>query len=356
VADSSTGEVAGGGPEHLNGPPTPPGRALARSARVGRTVRVVLTLAVLAVAGVALADRWKEVQGHLSHVSPFAVLGAFGCMLVALFMAMMAWRALLTGFGSHIPVPAAMRIVFVSALGKYLPGSIWPYLAQIELGREHHVPRTRSAAVSVLTVLVSLITALIIAAATLPWASAAATKRFWPVFIALPVLIAVLHPRILNALLVKAGRILRRPTFDEQVTPRAMLVAVAWTASAALLSGIQIWLLAINVASVGIRALPVCVGAYALAWSAGFLFIIAPAGAGVREAAMVACLTPIMSATDALLIALLSRLITTAADFTAAGAIFASGAKNHLAALRSRGDPDTVADETVDELPGSTVT
>jgi hypothetical protein len=43
-----------------------------------------------------------------------------------------------------------------------------------------------------------------------------------------------------------------------------------------------------------------------------------------------------MSATDALVIALLSRLITTAADFAAAGVTFATGARKHLVELRAR--------------------
>lgn len=327
-----------------------------RHPKAKRALRVLATLGVVGVAALALADRWKEVQGHLAAVSPWAVTGAFASMMLAVFAAMLSWRALLEGFGSRLPIPAAMRILFISSLGKYLPGSVWPYLAQVELGREHDVSRPRSAAVSVLSVLLSLISALIVAAATLPWASPAATKRFWPVFIALPLLIALLHPRALNALLIRAGRILRRTSFEEQISSRGILFAMVWTLLASLLSGIQIWVLAVNVAGVGVRGLPVSTGAYALAWAAGFLFVIAPAGAGVREAAMVACLAPIMNATDALVIALLSRLVTTAADFTAAGVTFAMGAGRKLQVLRAGGDLEPVTSGAADEVPRSTPT
>ena len=55
-------------------------------------------------------------------------------------------------------------------------------------------------------------------------------------------------------------------------------------------------------------------GGYALAWTVGFLFVIAPAGAGVRELALVAALAPVVDRPAALAVALLSRVLMTLGD------------------------------------------
>lgn len=53
---------------------------------------------------------------------------------------------------------------------------------------------------------------------------------------------------------------------------------------------------------------------YALAWSAGFLVILAPAGLGVRESALIVLLNAFLARDDALLLALLARLWWTIAE------------------------------------------
>jgi len=52
--------------------------------------------------------------------------------------------------------------------------------------------------------------------------------------------------------------------------------------------------------------------------TAGFLVVVAPSGIGVREAALVAGLAPILPAGPALAIALVLRVVFTAADVLAA--------------------------------------
>jgi uncharacterized membrane protein YbhN (UPF0104 family) len=61
-------------------------------------------------------------------------------------------------------------------------------------------------------------------------------------------------------------------------------------------------------------------GAYALAWSAGFVIVFFPGGIGPREAVLVAVLSPVMPAASALVVALASRMVMTIGDLLWAGA------------------------------------
>src|SRR5690242_6233908 len=106
---------------------------------------MVLTAAVLAALGLALARRWDDVRPLLDQLSPAAAAGAFGYCLLGLVASMLAWRALLGDLGNPLPVRPATRVLFLGQLAKYLPGStVWAVLAQTELAHDYGVPRKRA--------------------------------------------------------------------------------------------------------------------------------------------------------------------------------------------------------------------
>ena len=125
------------------------------------------------------------------------------------FATLRVWQTLLAGLGSPLPLPAAGRILFIGQLGKYIPGSVWPVLAQMELGARAKVPRARSASASVLAMLLSLVTGLIVAMVTLPFAQS--DMQYLWVFLIVPVVLVCLHPRVLNPLLDKLFKLAKRP-------------------------------------------------------------------------------------------------------------------------------------------------
>ncbi len=75
----------------------------------------------------------------------------------------------------------------------------------------------------------------------------------------------------------------------------------------------------------GVGVLLLSAGAYALAWSVGFVLIIFPSGVGPRELALIAALAPVMSRGSALVIAIVSRLVMTIGDLAWAGLGLALG-------------------------------
>ncbi len=97
-------------------------------------------------------------------------------------------------------------------------------------------------------------------------------------------------------------------------------MALAWSVVSWAGFGLQMWLL-VRTLGAGAEAslLPLAVGAFALAWTAGFLFVIAPAGAGVREVVLVLALSPVLGTDQALLATLVSRALMTLGDGLVAG-------------------------------------
>ena len=222
----------------------------------------------------------------------------------------------------HYPVPAAARILFLGQLGKYLPGSLWPILAQMELGKAYQVPRHRSASASVLTMLLSLLTGLLTALVMLPFTG---TSSYLWAFAVAPVLLACLHPRAPepgDGPCSPAGEAARAQPAAERPDPGggARLVVVAW-----ICNGIQIWALAVRLGAPAGSTLLLATGGYAFAWSVGFLVVFVPVGVGVREILLVATLSPAIGTGSATAVALVSRALTTAGDLITAAAAAAGG-------------------------------
>jgi uncharacterized membrane protein YbhN (UPF0104 family) len=290
---------------------------VARRILTGRPVRWGFAAAAVAIGGYAVARQWTDVRAALASIGILAVLAAMVSVLMALFASMQVWRLLLAALGSPLPARTAARIMFVGQLGKYLPGSVWPVLAQMELGSVHRVPRHHSASASVITMLVAVPTGLLTALVTLPFV--AGSKPYLWAFAAAPVLLACLHPKVLNYFLGRLFRLTRRPPLEQPLTARAIAAALAWSFGSWLFYGLQIWLLATRLGAPRGTGALLAIGGFAFAWCVGFLAVFAPAGAGVREVLLVALLGPVLGVGAATAVALVSRVLTTVGDLLAAG-------------------------------------
>jgi hypothetical protein len=261
---------------------------------------------------------WNQVHHALLQIGLLASFEALLVLLVMQFATLRQWQALLAGLGSPLRTRTAGRIFFIGQLGKYIPGSVWPVLTQMELGARANVPRSRSAGASILTMILSLATGLLVAAATLPFAHYSADYDW--VFILVPVILVCLYPRVLNPLLNWLFKLTKRPGLDQPVTLTMLSKALAWSFLAWIANGVQIWILADKLGAPVGRTIPIALGGYAFAWCVGFVIIFAPAGAGFRDALLVAVLAPVLAHSPALALALVSRAVNTISDLLVAGA------------------------------------
>lgn len=288
-------------------------------------VRGALLLAV-GLLGLALVREWHDVARSARELGLVTVVLAVAAVTAAVGVSVLAWRALLAGLGAPLPLRAATRIFFVGQLGKYLPGSVWPVLAQMELSRDHGVSRVQAATASLVLLGLAVPSGGLVAAATLPVSSPSALDEYGWVLLVVPVTLVVLHPAVLGALLDRVLALLRRPPLPQRLALPAVATAAGWTIAGYLAYGVGVWLLARDLDAGGGagRLLLLSLGGYALAWTAGFLVIVVPAGAGVREAVLVLALSPVLSVGAATLLALIARLLATVADLIWAGVGLAS--------------------------------
>jgi hypothetical protein len=278
-------------------------------------------IAVVAVACVyGLVAEWPQARTAMTGMDWYPVVGAglaavagSGCML-------MAWRTLLADLGSPLCMKAATRVMSVSQLGKYLPGAVWAFAAQVELASDYEVPRRRCATTIVTSVAVTLGVGLVMASLALSLTSSAAAAHYWYALAVAPLILIGLYPPVLGRIMDRVLTVLRRPRLERRPTVPGLTKAAAWTALGWLLWGVQAWLLLRDVTGKGFDILLLSVGAYALAWSAGTMVVVFPGGIGPREIALIAALAPVAPHGAALVVAVISRLLMTASDLVWAGA------------------------------------
>ena len=300
-----------------------------------KTVRFGFLMLVLVLLGLALADEAGTLGHEFQRLSAPVVVLAFLASLVGLFCSMMVWRELLADLGSRLSITEAWRNFFIGQLSKYIPGSIWPVLAQSELGADRGIPRSRSALSVLLSYAVMTCSGGVVAAVTLPFATAASVAQYFWILLLIPLGAVLLSPPVLNRMLRFVLRLARRPTLDQGVSYRGLARAVTWALAGWLSNGIMIYLLLRQLAGDRQGTLLVSIGGYSLSWAAGFLAVFAPAGVGVREAVMIAVLHTRATVAIALTVSLVGRALSVVADATTGSVAAALVGRRRLRQLRA---------------------
>ncbi len=282
---------------------------------VTRSLRVAVAVLALALLALTIARQWNEVVDALVRMGPGWFALSLLAALIGLGFTSLAWRTLLAALGSPLPAGPATRVFFLAQVGKYLPGAVWPFVAQMELGKALGVPRQRSAVAGLLFVGLHCATGLLVASATLPFASPEAAEHYWWVLALTPVLLVVLHPRVLSPLLDRAFWLLRRPPLDRRLTLASTVQACGFLLVTWMFYGLSLLALARPLGLSGPGSFFLATGAYALAWSAGVMVLgLVPAGIGVREVVLGAVLLPVLPAGSATAVVAASRVVQTLGD------------------------------------------
>jgi glycosyltransferase 2 family protein len=268
------------------------------TARRVRLVAQLLLVAALVFVLVRLRSIWHHSHVQLGQVDWLALAGAFLVSTVGVAAGGYIWLAILRRLGVETR-PRWVGVFFQAQLSKYIPGAVWQYAGRATLGPAHGIPARAVAA----SIPVELGASVLAAAAAAPL-----LLGWWgvPVVLGLGVGVAAAGPRF------------ARGSSKVATVTRAGTSAFALYLFSAPAVGVGFWLCARGLVATPAHDLPVYVGAYVVAWLIGFVAVYAPGGLGVREAVLVALLAGRLGASDALVVAAVSRAILTLVDLVLA--------------------------------------
>jgi hypothetical protein len=274
---------------------------------VRKVARIGFVVLAVALGVWAVYEQRGAVSTGLRRVGLLTVLGALLTVVAGLVASLQTWRSLLASLGSPLPVAAAGRIFFIGQLGKYLPGSVWPVVAQMRMGRDAGLPRARVGLAFLLTLGLSVLWGLVVGLSALPALLREEGNAAASLLLVVPVVLVLLVPKVINGLLARALRLLRRGPLEVPLAGRDIVRGSLWTLLYLLVQGSHVWVLAMGFGADPVESFPVAVGGFAIAFALGPLLVVLPAGAGVREAVLVVLLSTVLPTTDAAAVALTSR-------------------------------------------------
>lgn len=286
--------------------------------------KVLYSTGIILGLGLLAQQAWQGYQAlqdaQACVVRPTYLFVALALYIVAYFVQMAAWGAIMRFLGAPLTPQAVVEGYALSFLPRYIPGSVWGYLSRNEwLAQTHHVGYGVSTTSSLLEATMLLVTATGLGA--LYWLP---TQDWLPTLASLPFLTIVIATIALfgswlawQIVPTLAARISRKPVDTPAHTPTSRAQSFPlWGVTTALY--VAFWLLQ-GGALVAI-AHTLCGGltlglyaasaAFAIAWAIGFLIVFVPAGLGIREWTLSALLVAFaaLQPGPATLIALISRL------------------------------------------------
>ena len=242
------------------------------------------------------------------------------------WLAVASWRQMVLAFtGVRLPWPNAIRQLGLLLVGKYVPGSVFGFLAR-HYDLPASIPRSRVLAAGLYEQLVGL--AMPIAAGAICGLAAYTRQPWW--LVALPGLpwvvaagleVTVKAMRVLPSARLRGmgealGSSLTRSPFQLLLgCTLALLATLGWLLLVFAMA--RVLLGASGYAALGVA------GAFGLAVAVGMLVVIAPGGVGAREGAFVALAAHWLTPAQGLLLAAAMRLASVALDLGAglAGAV-----------------------------------
>lgn len=226
-----------------------------------------------------------------------------------------------------------MRLFMIANLGRYIPGKVWQIAGLAALAKQKGIPGPTAAAAAVLGHGVALVAATAIGLGGI-WTVAEGTPWRWAVPVGLAVGVAIgLAPPVFRAatgLWFRVSRTEAPDVLDSRQAVRWLAIAFAnWAIFA-----VAFWLF---VEGLGYDA-PIVATAtgFAAAYVVGYVFILAPAGIGIRESMLVVLLAPHFGAGAAGAIAAAARLWTTIIEVVPAAVFWG----RHVATTSGAGDVD----------------
>lgn len=280
-----------------------------------RTVQLVLTVAVTVFLFRALRISWADLatldlSRWLPRPLPFTIASVLVLTVSLYLVGLWAGMAQRLGAG-RLPLAAAVRVLFIANLGKYIPGKVWQVAGLGYLAAREGLLPGRALFAAVLNQAFWLCAGVTLGSLYLTSGTTLPRGAWLAALGAVVVILGLIGSRRVHDRLL--GWLARRGHADPGWTlplPRGFVLGwfalhvAAWVGYG--LAFCLLWL-SFRPLPPGTQVLMV-VSAFPAAYVLGYVAFFAPAGVGVREGALVALTAPLLGPADATALAVIARV------------------------------------------------
>jgi uncharacterized membrane protein YbhN (UPF0104 family) len=299
--------------------------------RLLRWAQPILLVVALICALAIIASQWETLRSYPWELHAGWLLLAILLLLVTWAVEIGIWLNLLRHLGGVLAYGLALRIWFLSAIVRYVPGNIWQPLSLAVYCQRLGVRPEISITSMVLYQVVILLAACPIAAIYIGVSGNLGlfTESLQGLTTALvivllgPLLVFLVRPELLTTFLNWVLVKMRRPALTTALRRGYLVATVAAAAADWLLWGMTFAALVFAISGLErqtmLTAAPHLIASFPIAYTAGFLSFVTPSGFGAREGAFVILLGPMLGVGVVTVLALAMRFFTTVGELALAG-------------------------------------
>jgi uncharacterized membrane protein YbhN (UPF0104 family) len=296
-----------------------------------RVLRWVIQIVVIGAIGFFLVRtvvrNWQQVADFPWRFNPWLLTASFVVLGGTLLLMVVLWRALLAKLGGRIPLPAAIRIFAISSMGRYLPGKVWQIVGMVYLGRKEGVRAEAGVWAALLAQILAVLSGMLFFFVSLliepkrmlvPFLKNLGIEGFSPFWLLLPiaVILALLHPRILEKLTNWILKLLKREPIHFELSYLGLLgffllYMLGWASY-----GMTFYLFLASVNPTPIGDWVMVAGSFAASYIVGLLALFVPGGLGVREGLLALFLSSLVDSGVAVALSFGQRLWFTVVELT----------------------------------------
>lgn len=302
----------------------------ARRRWIFRAIKLAVVLLVFA----ATAGYFRNALAQLNEVEftlrPGWLVLSGGLYLVGLLPCAWFWGRLLTLLGQPVAPLTLLRAYYIGHLGKYVPGKAMVVVLRCALVHRPGV----SPVVAAATTLYETLAMMTVGAATAGVLVAIGYREHaWIAALSLAAAVCAgipILPPVFRMLLLRTGAGKRDPQLAGRLSAlhyRALLAGAVAIASGWWLIGLSLWATLRGMGledTAGLELWPLCTATVCVAVVIGFLSLV-PGGAGIREAVLLALLTPVTGGALAFGAAVVLRLTWLVSELTISVILYAIG-------------------------------
>jgi len=278
-------------------------------------IKLLLIIVVFYFLGRALYRDWKEIDFKQLHfnMSLLVLSIIFLCGHFLLFV--VGWKMILKELGISLPFLRALKIIFYSELGKYLPGKIWSFAGRMYFCQRIGISADIAFISLVLELALMTISGVLIFLISFLFSSSLNMAVNPLILLPLVILILIaIHPKIMVTIINFFLGLVKRKAIELEFKFSQIFSIMVWYLVIWFCFGIAFYLLINSIIFVSASQIPIITGSFAISTTVGLVAIFAPAGLGVREGILSLLLSNFLPLPLSILLSFLSRIWISAGE------------------------------------------
>jgi len=267
-------------------------------------LKSLIVLGIFYFLGKNLYLGWDQIDFKTIDLN-YAILSlSFAVLILYFCLNALGWIIILNKLGVGIECFKAIKIIYYSNLGKYLPGKVWSIIGKIYLAEKEGLPRDKV----VISIVLELVLGILSGFFIFLMYDRNYLSGLMLVLLSIVLLVRLARRGFLSTVLKPLLERLKINSIQIELSFSGVLIVFGYYCLLWFFAGSAFFLLINSLTLLSVLRILDVTAIFAFSFVTGLLAVFVPAGLGVREGVMVYFLSNFLPVPTAILISFLARI------------------------------------------------